>query len=411
VSEPPSPQPPATVSTEKPVHYLEFTIRFFLADLVVRYALLAAFRYGGLPKPLFWIGQVGFAIGLFVFLMQRDERLMAKYAIAKGERLEPKGASWGVFGLVFSAQAVYQIFGTVHVQPSWLRFALIAILSAVAVGYYAIVAGCSYSRYDARELGGDIDDTPEDENDRILIRLRTELAAQERRIESYTVESTLIGALAFSAFVTIVTSEKVPQAEAIGGVGKDLSTALAKLASLNIRDAKSLLLGLSTEMSLLVIVATLSVTCAIFFLTVIVARLRFNSLVGLASYSIEVAGALNQKEESLHLQQFSLQGLRPDVDARLRYLRERIKGSLEEAQLIAQQLAPIVLYMTVFRHLGVLTFLLALVASAVWISPILAVAFAVVSLGAYSYPVIDRKLRDHNLLRHAFFRLPAFFRK
>jgi hypothetical protein len=394
----------------KSTQYLDFTSKFLISDVVLRYCLLAAWRYGGLSILLFWIGQVGLALGLFIFCGMRIDRIRTRLSLAQDVSLGLRGATPAILWILFSIHACYQVFALVHPQSLWLRATSVTLLSLAAIAYYASIAGCSYAD-NVREPTGEPYDAPEDENDRILIRLRTELVAQERRIESYTVESTLIGALAFSAFVTIISSDKMPQAQVIAETGRDLSRALAMLVSLNLTGVGTIFTQLSSEKPILAIVATLSLTCSTFFLAVIVARLRFNSLVALANYSTEVAGALNEKEEALHLHQLSQGHPRSDLDARLTYLRERIQTSLEEAQLIAQQLVPILLYMTVFRHLGVLSFLLALVASAIWISPVLAMAFAIVSLGAYSYPMIDRKLRDHNLLRLAFFRLPAFFRR
>lgn len=404
-------QPPPKPTPAPSVHHFDFTYRYLASDVVIRYALLAAWRYLGLPIVIFWISQVALGIGLAVFGMEREARLRAKHSIAKGARVEPRGTSWVILWILLSIHAGYQTFGIVGFQPFWLRVTSVILLTAIASIYYVVVALSSFSDSSMSQALGEPYDAPEDENDRVLIRLRTELAAQERRIESYTVESTLIGALAFSAFVTIASSEKVVQKEAVGEAALDFSKALAMLVSLNLGEAATAFKQLSAEKPVLAIVATLSLTCSTFFLAVIVARLRFNSLVGLASYSTEVASALNQKEEDLYLLQLSVERPRPDLDARLAHLRDRIRSSLEEARLISQQLAPIVLYMTVFRHLGVLTFLLALVASAIWVSPALATAFAGISLLAYSYPALDRKLRDHNLLRHAFFRLPTFLRR
>jgi hypothetical protein len=403
-------QSPSEPVIKKSVHHLDFTPKFFVVDVVLRYCLLAAWRYGGLSTLLFWIGQAGLALGFFAFFGMREERLKERLSLAKDVRLEPEGTATVILWLLFSAHACYQVFALVHPQQLWLRVTSVILLSLVAIFYYIGIAVHSYPGK-VKEPAGEPYAALEDENDRILIRLRTELVGQERRIESYTVESTLIGALAFSAFVTIISSDKMPQAEVMAEVGRDFSRALAMLVSLNLAGVGPILTQLSAEKPVLAIVATLSLTCSTFFLAVIVARLRFNSLVALANYSIEVAGTLNEKEEALYMHQLAENPPRSDLGARINYLRECIQASLEEAQIISQQLEPIVLYMTVFRHLGVLSFLLALVASAVWISPILAIAFAIISLGAYSYPIIDRKLRDRNLLRLAFFRLPAFFRR
>ena len=393
------------------VHYFGFTYRYLATDVALRYVLLAAWRYLSLPLTLFWLGQIGLGIVFFVLCMEREEGLRAKHSIAKGVSIEPKGTSWVISWILLSIHAAYQMFGIVRLQPFWLRVTSVILLTVIAGIYYAVLTLCSLSDDGIPDAPGEPYDTPEDENDRVLIRLRTELATQERRIESYTVESTLIGALAFSAFVTIASSEKVLQKQAVSEAAREFSKALAMLVSLDLGEAERAFVRLCAEQPVLAIVATLSLICSTFFLAVIVARLRFNSLVGLASYSTEVASALNQKEEGLYLHQLSLERPRPELEARLTQLRDRIRNSLEEAQLISQQLAPIVLYMTVFRHLGVLTFLFALVASAIWVSPALAIAFAVISLLAYSYPALDRKLRDHNLLRHGFFRLPAFLRR
>lgn len=148
-----------------------------------------------------------------------------------------------------------------------------------------------------------------------------------------------------------------------------------------------------------------------FFVAVIIARLRFNGLVGFANYSTQTAEAFNDKEEHL-ARQLMLHPTDhpPALETRLAFISEQIAESLSGAKVVADQLRPIIHYMGIFRHLGVLSFLGALVASALWLAPSLAVCFGIIGIIAYGYPTFDRWVRDGRLRRSKLFRLPYLLR-
>ncbi|HKM86673.1 MAG TPA: hypothetical protein VJW96_10730 [Terriglobales bacterium] len=248
-----------------------------------------------------------------------------------------------------------------------------------------------------------------DENDRLLIWLQTEVADFERMVESYTLESTLIGALAFSAFVTIISSDKATL-RGVSAMLTRLWETSHSVLTLN-PDASRMLVQVPSNDTVMVAIACLALIASMFFVAVIVARLRFNSLVGLANYSTEMAAAFNDKEEDLDRHLLLSQSKEPVLQTRLDRLRKQINDSLGEAQLAVNQLRPIIAYMRIFRHLGVLTFLGALVASALWVSPVLAAGFTLIGVLAYGYPTLDRWVRDSALRKHGFFLVEAVLRR
>jgi hypothetical protein len=161
----------------------------------------------------------------------------------------------------------------------------------------------------------------------------------------------------------------------------------------------------------MVAIACAALIASMFFVAVIVARLRFNSLVGLANYSLEVTAAFNDKEDEIDRQLLFTQPVPAPAQERLTHLREQIADSLGDARLAMEQLRPIISYMRIFRHVGVLTFLGALVASAMWVSPVLAGGFALIAVLAYGYPTLDRLVRDAVLRKHGFFSVQSLLKK
>jgi hypothetical protein len=59
--------------------------------------------------------------------------------------------------------------------------------------------------------------------------------------------------------------------------------------------------------------------------------------------------------------------------------------------------------MSVFRNLGIISFLLILITSALWVSKALAIVFTVLSALAYIYPMFDKWVRDRKLTGIGFF--------
>lgn len=404
----------ATAPQNQPVKRkvdFEFSYVFVLGDLAIRYIFLAFWRFAWISASLFWIAQLIVIPAAVAFILDRHRTAVAKKNDLQDSQLNVKDAThWPLVTLLLMIHGGFQTFWRVGFTLHWLH-TLVAILITIAYAtYIMVIAVVSVSNTRSYISVAPATSDLVDENDRRLIRLKIEIATFERKVESYTIESTLIGGLAFSAFVTIISSDK----SSAGGVSyllKNIFSLFRSVLTADFASLRAMVPRLPDEHTVLAVVACLAVICSMFFLAVIVARLRFNALVGLASYSTQMAEAFNEKEEHMVRNLALSPNLKSkETDARLNAICKQITESLDDAQVVVDQLRPIIHYMGGFRHIGVLCFLSALVASAWWISPVLALGFTVVGLIAYGYPTFDRWARDGRLYRHASFRLPQLLK-
>jgi hypothetical protein len=219
----------------------------------------------------------------------------------------------------------------------------------------------------------------------------------QQRVDTYTLESALFGALSFSAFVTIIASEKATLAGAKTFVD-DVVRLFEAAVALSPDSAVTVAREIGQETTLLAAIAAQTLICSSFFLSVIICRLRFNDLLARTDYCIRVATQFNQKEETLHAAVLPLGETPIHIGARLKVLHDNISESVSLANQAMGTLKPVVAYMAFFRNLGVLVFLLILIASSLWISEVLAILFGVLTVGVYAYPLLDR-IRDR-AMRH-----------
>jgi hypothetical protein len=150
---------------------------------------------------------------------------------------------------------------------------------------------------------------------------------------------------------------------------------------------------------LLLAIAVLSLICSMCFLCVIVARLRFTSALSHTDFCIRFAAALNSKEDDVHNLKLTVAPEHQDaIIRRLETIRLPMNDALRTAAKALAMLRPLLAYMAIFRNLGIISFLVTLITSALWFSKPLAGAFAVLSLVAYAYPLID-SVRDRAMRR------------
>ncbi|MGN6186119.1 MAG: hypothetical protein ACTHQM_21005 [Thermoanaerobaculia bacterium] len=90
----------------------------------------------------------------------------------------------------------------------WLRILLTIVVSVVYLLYLVAVYIAS-PRLISIPIARPLAESECDANDRVIIDLDAQRASLQQRVDTYTLESALFGALGFSAFVTIAASEKV----------------------------------------------------------------------------------------------------------------------------------------------------------------------------------------------------------
>ncbi|HEV7570180.1 MAG TPA: hypothetical protein VGQ21_01665 [Thermoanaerobaculia bacterium] len=396
-------EPQTAPAAPKP-RELAFTPVIFLGDLLLRWTALGFWRLHLISTTWLWVIQLtGIPIILIIVCITRDTKIRRLHAIPAGVTVFPRDTPSSLtWMLVTGLIGLAQIYSATRVNTPWLRYLTIAIVT-ILYAMYVLILYVASVKSDREEPSENSLEIWHDANDRLIIRLETERASMAQRVDTYTLESALFGALAFSSFVTIVSSDKA-KLKGVVELFRDLGDAIRSLITLSPADLLHVAAKFADEntfeATLLAAIAALTLMCSTFFLSVIICRVRFNDLIARADYCIRIASQFNAKEEEILNLTLGYGDATPaKFTERLNALKENIGEAMTFASESMTALTPIVRYMSFFRNLGVLTFLTILVTSAFWISPILALMFGGLSVIAFAYPTVDRWMRDRTV-RH-----------
>jgi hypothetical protein len=214
-------------------------------------------------------------------------------------------------------------------------------------------------------------DLKSDENDIEIIEMEVSLKSMNGRMEAFVLEAALFGALSFSAYLQISSSQFIKE-NSFYELIKQLNHLFTQFLhpnasqnfSLQIMDEKSMIFS---------IIAILTLMCSAFFLAVIATRLTFSDLANLIDKKIQISKDLNEKEEHwLQQHKNASQSFTKKISA-------LIKGGLRNLE----QAQPIMEYMRFFRTLGIFTFFLVLVVSGLLISKEL--SLLIICIGILTY--------------------------
>lgn len=380
---------------------LRFWPFLIVLDLLLRWTAIGFAKIGYISTLWMWLAQPLFIPMLIaMFALARETRLRAKYKLPSDVALEPEFTTWPAF-LVFVALMVgaTQVYVYTDGVPwRWLRILLTIVVSVVYLLYLVAVYIAS-PRLISIPITRPLAESECDANDRVIIDLDAQRASLQQRVDTYTLESALFGALGFSAFVTIAASEKVKLDGTKAFVG-DVVKLFEATVALSGDSAWLIAQEIARETPLLAAIAAQTLVCSAFFLSVIICRLRFNDLLARADYCIRLAMQFNAKEDDLQNAALQLPVVPPALTERLDVLRVNIDDAVMVARKAMGGLRPVVTYMSLFRGLGVMVFLSILITSSVWISPALAVVFGILTVTAFFYPMVDSWMRDGSI-RHA----------
>ena len=402
--------PPKALDRKPPT--FKFAYFFILLDYFSRWIVYGLWRFHLINGWLFWIVQIlVISLVVFVWAAIRNDNTKAKYGLRTEDDASPESTllSTGLAcaGVFLGTYIAFTIFSG---WSLWVRI-VSSVLTLLFYGFYIFAVSIFSVQSTIKE-----DETPAplelpvdewiDANDLEIVRLETDKISLTQRVDTYTLESTLFGALSFSGFLTIIASEKA----VLAGV-RELITDLAQIAGMILKfDFTHFgppIAGLGNEMALLAGIGVETLICSMFFLSVIVSRLRFNDVLKRVDYAVRIAGAYNDKEEEVYnlvLQGHDAAKLRD----RLKTLKQKITEAVYHAEESFRDLRPIVNYMWVFRNLGLISFLLILITGALWVSPILAAIFTSLSILAFAYSALDTWIRTRSLKKRGIIR---FFTK
>jgi hypothetical protein len=284
------------------------------------------------------------------------------------------------------------IWRHVNFSMNWLNVAVAVVVAAVYSFYLVMLWPFSLRFDEAPTSPALLEPTdPADRNDYLIIALDARKEELKEKIDTYTLESALFGALAFSAFVTIIASER----KNLDGISHFLSGILSSyhlLLGFRLKEFVNQFIGID-EKNLFAVIAFDTLICSLMFLAVIICRLRFTTLMSGLEYSVRSAESLNHKEEEIRNIIFT----HPEREESLRRRQNELSGLIGQATADAlaklAHVSPVVAYMAGFRRAGVIGFLAVLITSAMWVDPRLAVLFSIVGAIALAYPQVDARIR------------------
>lgn len=397
-----------TTQEKKDVHTFKFSYSFLILDYILRWLVLALLQFAYISETFFWICQF-FIIPFFVSMLTviRVERMKTKYKSPDFDKKSPQAsASANILTLLVFLSGLYISYTLLRGIQIW-KVILILILIFLLYGAYMIffliesyqTTSIEERRKRKEEFERKVaeeDQEAVDANDIRIVAMEAEISSVSQRVESYTLESALFGALAFSGFLTLIASDK-PVVENVKGLLTVLLNGIDRLVHFHFDGiGESLVLSVN-ENNIIGAITLFSLISSMFFLSVIVSRLRFYEALRQVDYAVKKARAFNDKEEAVYnlkLEHEKNQELRDSVSKRLNHLTGVVTKTINDTQSALDDLRAITSYVRLSRNLGIFAFLVILVLGALLFSARLALTFVLISILAAIYGAIERYTRN-----------------
>lgn len=221
---------------------------------------------------------------------------------------------------------------------------------------------------------------PHESNDLEIGRIRISIQVMIRRVEAYTIESTLLSALALSAFIAICFSDDGPIESSawLASIPKycvESTSICAPIVQLSDLAAHSMY-----------VICFFMLLCSTFFMAVLVTRLRFGDGAKDIEEMIEALNMLNvieNSEKGRVAEQYTLE---------IAMLLSRASAGLDS-------LRPTLDFMKLFRGLGIVSFVAAAAVCGLMFSEVVAGIVVVVFLSAFFFAFADQIRHNLSVLR------------
>ena len=238
-----------------------------------------------------------------------------------------------------------------------------------------------------------------DTNDIAIVEIEGDLKNLQNRVEAYILESVMFGALAFSGFLSLLASDK----ERLDyGQMVMFGTSLKKvlldflLLNFNTDDPAYYIFTSDERPTLIVWIMFITLFSSLCFLLVIASRLKFSSIIEKVDNAIRLARTYNDKEEEIYMLYMQFDD-REVFRNRLEVLNRKIAQQINAAASLVKEVRPIVQYMSFFRNLGVLFFLVIIILGLLFYSSVIAGFVTFLSFMVYVYKQIDDWYRKNRL--------------
>jgi len=415
-----------------------------LGDLLLRSSLFALINNGLVKDWLFWLGQL-VIIPIVILIVTTitgihgtyEKRIRKKFNLDKSDNIRFEATGWFVLLaigiIIITSIMVYMLYPQWHIA---LRITVLVAFLALYT-FYIITISLSSDGSEPKdkklyqntvtktftkdntglnefivELSTiDFQDTDIrsyllqdeknfpfiqnliDNNDIEIVEMQSEVDSSTQRVDTYTLESALLGGLAFSGFLSLLSSDKP-----VITITRDLISDLSQLLENSPGTWWTGFNKILDENSLLAFVLIETLVCSMLFLSVIVARIRFNDTIKTTDFTVRSAKAYNEKEEEVFLSLMESGTYNKTyLGERLLFLNKETKGIINAALPLFDQIYSIINYMRVFRSLGLACFVLILATAALLVSKGLSIFFIALYILSYAYMSIDKLARTSNI--------------
>jgi hypothetical protein len=373
-------------------------------DYVLRWAFLLAWSYLGFEKSSLTtinVLLIPAVILTIAYVVSRQHRL------ANAKLLEPVGGVFAYkleFALSTDQYTWLALFlGTSIFIASLLPTGLhVAALFGLIPYYFIYIRFFRVGKLDENNLAKQLDAKREDtrllsvdENDEAIVGLETKLNSSTSRLEAYVLESALFGALSFSGFLQIMATDLVSFVDLENFATYIFATAQAFI-HFDWNSFQHGLAQLNNKRILFCLVSVESLVCSIFFLAVIASRLRFSDIADRVRTALNLAKAYNTKEEAFHEQHIESAAR----SKRLEALTLKVNEQVFQANLVLEEINPVMKYMQYFRNGGIFVFLIILISSSLFITGFLSWTFIFLVLATAAYfnkKSLNEKLKSYFL--------------
>jgi hypothetical protein len=226
-----------------------------------------------------------------------------------------------------------------------------------------------------------------DVNDTEIARLESDLKDVQTKVESYMLESVLIGSLTFSGFLTIIASGVMLKPTQLG------NTNLTGLTSIFVTTNPAKLLSnldrwISSE-KLFTAIMFESLFCSVFFILVLALRMRFAQLTLKLDYLLRIMTIFNAKEEELINMEVSGIARTKAFDFRRKNLAYKISEAINDANKLVKDIKPLTRLMGVYRNIGLILFFLILTTSGCFFSAKIGFSIFLIAIITWLFRVIE----------------------
>jgi hypothetical protein len=217
------------------------------------------------------------------------------------------------------------------------------------------------------------------ENDEAIVDMEVKLRSSNEKMEAFVLEAALFGALAFSGFLQIISSDYFSFSN-MSGFTTTTVAIFDKIILFDLSNTSQLFSVFLSKEGLLSFMCYQSLFCSIFFLAVIASRLKYNDLTDTVDRALRLSYVFNAKEENY----INNQKLGED-DEKVKSVNAQINNQLRIGYFNQIDIQPIMEYMKFFRTLGITTFFIIIITGGLFISVQLSLILLFISLLALSY--------------------------